>query len=116
GAVRAFVWSASWCGPCQEYKTTVERVQQAGYQIGVCDFDRSREQAQRLGVKAVPTTLFYDADWREVGRVEGPLSYSELTGRLSRPQQQPSAPPEDAAATSYKQTTVRITRSPYSGS
>lgn len=92
GAVRAFVWSASWCGPCQEYKTAIAEAQRQGYRILVCDFDRSREQAQRLGVKAVPTTLFYDEDWREVGRVEGPLSYSELTGRLRHPQQ-PQAPP-----------------------
>lgn len=103
-AVRAFVWSASWCGPCHEYKRTVERVQQAGYRIGVCDFDRSREQAQRLGVKAVPTTLFYDADWREVGRVEGPLSYEELTSRLARAQQ-PWQPPQPRPRTSLGGTT-----------
>src|SRR5690606_624801 len=68
--------------------------------------DRYRDRAQKAGVTAVPTTIFFDDRGREVGRVAGPMSAQELAGRLRRQQQ----------ATSYKQTTVRITRAPYGGS
>lgn len=93
-AVRAYVWTASWCGPCQQYRPTVERARAAGYDIQFCSFDGARESAAKLGVTKVPTTLFYDASWNELGRVEGPLGYDELTSRLARAQQpwQPSQP------------------------
>lgn len=105
-AVRAYVWTASWCGPCQQYKPAIAEAQRQGCQIILCDFDRHRDRAQQAGVTAVPTTIFFDDQGREVGRVAGPMSAQELAGRLRRQQQ----------ATSYKQTTVRITRAPYGGS
>lgn len=94
-AVRAYVWSASWCQPCQQYKAAIAEAQRQGLQVIVCDYDRYRDHAQKAGVTAVPTTIFYDDQSREIGRVQGPLSAGELADRLQSQQQ--SRPPSGSA-------------------
>src|SRR5690606_30000258 len=109
-AVRAYVWTASWCGPCQQYKPAIAEAQAAGCQIVLCDFDRYRDHAQTAGVCAVPTTIFFDESGREVGRVAGPMSAQELAGRLRRPRTSPgeTAYPAMAQGSDLQKAVVRV--------
>lgn len=109
-AVMAYVWTASWCGPCQQYKPAIAEAQSQGCQIILCDFDRDRDHAQKAGVTAVPTTIFFDDQGREVGRVAGPMSAQELASRLRRPRTSPgeTAYPAMAQGSALQKAVVRV--------
>ncbi|MCK6439770.1 MAG: thioredoxin, partial [Planctomycetes bacterium] len=55
-------FSATWCGPCQVLKPTVEQLagEYAGkVNIGKVDIDQNQDLAVRFGVMSVPTLLFF---------------------------------------------------------
>jgi len=55
-------FSATWCGPCQMLKPTIEALaaENAGkVNIGKVDVDNDNELAARFGVNSVPTLIFF---------------------------------------------------------
>ncbi|MBA3312677.1 MAG: thioredoxin domain-containing protein [Planctomycetota bacterium] len=76
-------FSATWCGPCQQVKPTVERLRREGFPIREVDVDRQRDVAQRFGVKAMPTFVLI-VEGQEVARVEGYQSEASLRAMLAK--------------------------------
>lgn len=70
-------FTAEWCGPCQQMKPVVERLQQKGYPIRQVDVDRNRELAQRYNITGIPAFVLV-VDGREVARKVGAQSESTL--------------------------------------
>jgi len=65
---------AHWCVPCKMMEPVIAELQQeyAGRaSIIFIDLDKHKDQAQRFGVRGIPTQIFYDKNGKEVGRHVG---------------------------------------------
>lgn len=53
------IFSATWCGPCQQLKKTIEANPQLvdAYEVYLIDVDEEKEMAQQYGVKSLPTLI-----------------------------------------------------------
>lgn len=106
---RILLFSASWCGPCQEMKgdlqkpertpnATCARLQKAGWKIGVepsnhvqvVDMDASPELSEKYSIQSLPTLILIE-NGRELRRLEGCVDewtvsklYKGYDERLSR--------------------------------
>ena len=70
-------FNATWCGPCQQMKPHIERLQKAGYSIEMVDIDESPTLAE----SGVPTTAIYE-DGVLVERVVGYEDVDRLKKRI----------------------------------
>lgn len=73
---KLLVFSASWCGPCNNMKPVVNQLDQnrvVRYDIDSCD-----DELVEYSVKAVPTFIVVDEDNKEVGRIQGATTLSKL--------------------------------------
>jgi Thioredoxin/Trypsin-like peptidase domain len=84
---------AQWCTPCHKARPAVEELIRNGYPIKRIDIDEEPDLPRRYRVEAVPTFVVVDRDGRELGRLSGPRSASELARfyRLSAAKAQPPA-------------------------
>jgi len=76
---------APWCGPCKALTPILEEVAgELGDDALVCkvNVDENQEVAQRYGVRAIPTLLFFK-DGEMVDQVVGLTSKEDLKQRLS---------------------------------
>ena len=76
---------APWCGPCKALTPILEEVAgELGDAALVCkvNVDENQEVAQRYGVRAIPTLLFFK-DGEMVDQVVGLTSKEDLKERLS---------------------------------
>lgn len=50
-------FTASWCGPCKQFKSDVAANPElvAGYTLDIVDVDQAKEMAKDFGVKSYPT-------------------------------------------------------------
>lgn len=64
------VFSATWCGPCKMIKPHLEELQKEGMNIQFYDVDENHQYAIEIGIKAVPTLIYFDED-RELTRYTG---------------------------------------------
>ncbi len=74
GLVTMVDLGATQCIPCKMMAPILEELQHeyAGRaSIIFIDVWQHREQAQRFGIKGIPTQIFYDRDGREIGRHMG---------------------------------------------
>ena len=74
-------FNATWCGPCQQMKPHIERLQKAGYSIEMVDIDESPTLAESAEVRGVPTTAIYE-DGVLVERVVGYEDVDRLKKRI----------------------------------
>jgi len=62
----------------------VEREYRGRAAVVYVDVTKFEAMATRLGVRVIPTQIFYDRTGREVGRHEGFLDKKALSGQLDR--------------------------------
>lgn len=85
------VFKASWCGWCRRYEATtlndpqvVKRLEPL--QRVMVDVDVNEDVAAQHAVKSVPITVFFGAQCRELGRLEGYAEPAELLKALDAAQ------------------------------
>ena len=73
-------FSAVWCGPCAAVRRVVDQVcdELPGVTHVEIDMDANPEEARRLSVLSLPTTLIFDADGRPRYRTTGVPKAADL--------------------------------------
>lgn len=77
-------FSAVWCGPCQTFAPTFERLQtefKLDFIFTKVDVDEARDIAQSFKISAVPTTVFIKSE-KIIQKIEGALDYNRMKGIL----------------------------------
>lgn len=74
---------ADWCGPCRQMDSIVQRLAAAGWPVKTVDIDAYPDLAARYHVQAIPCFVLL-VRGREVQRLEGVRSPSELIGMFKR--------------------------------
>ncbi len=74
---------ADWCGPCRQMDPIVQRLAAAGWPVKTVDIDAYPDLAARYQVQAIPCFVLL-VGGREVERLEGVRSQSELIGMFKR--------------------------------
>ncbi|MCP4193624.1 MAG: thioredoxin fold domain-containing protein [Planctomycetaceae bacterium] len=82
-------FTASWCGPCQAMKSTVQEIQSMGYPVRTFDFDERQDLARRFGVTQVPTYLVV-ANGKPIDRIVGAVPLGQLLAMVKRHATAPS--------------------------
>ncbi len=85
---------APWCGPCRTLGPIVNEIAddyQGRVIVGKVNVDEAPALAQRYGIQAIPTLLFF-SNGRVMDQGVGILSKSELSRRLDKLQPSGSTP------------------------
>jgi len=82
-------FSASWCGPCQQYKqevfpSTAFRDATKDIKLVTVDIDAQRGVASKFGVDGIPDIRFLSPDGKEVGRLVGFGGAEPLLAELAK--------------------------------
>jgi thioredoxin 1 len=75
-------FSATWCGPCKQFKPIMEEMAGDGYSIEFIDVDQEQNKAEKYNVRSVPTVVIED-NGIEVDRFIGVLPKKQVIERLS---------------------------------
>lgn len=80
-------FSAAWCGPCRQFKPVFHET--AGEFAGKVEFiaidvDSFPKLAEKYGIEAIPTVIYFDAAGKEVSRTQGFISKDEFGAAVSR--------------------------------
>jgi len=60
---KLLTFTATWCGPCKMLKPVLQQLHDDGLIVWENhDIDENKELAQDMGIKSVPTLLFYEGD------------------------------------------------------
>jgi len=75
-------FSATWCGPCKQFKPIMEELSEEGYDIEFIDGDESKEVAIEYNIRSIPTTVI-EQDGKEINRLVGVKSKEEMIDELT---------------------------------
>ena len=75
-------FSATWCGPCKQFKPIMEEIAGDGYSIEFIDVDNEQNKAEKYGVRSVPTVVI-EQGGKEVSRFTGSLPKQLVLERLA---------------------------------
>ena len=75
-------FSATWCGPCKQFKPIMEELSNEGYNIEFIDGDENREVAIEYNIRSIPTTVI-EQDGKEINRLVGVKSKEEMIDELT---------------------------------
>ena len=75
-------FSATWCGPCKQFKPIMEELSNEGYNVEFIDGDENKQVAIAANIRSIPTTLIMDGD-EEINRIVGVRTKEEMIKELS---------------------------------
>lgn len=87
GMVTMVDLGAKKCIPCKMMAPILEKLEKAydgKAAIVFIDVWEHREEAQRFGIRAIPTQIFFDADGKEVARNTGFLPEEKIVSQLAK--------------------------------
>ena len=87
GVVTLVDFGAGYCVPCRMMEPVLkeaEREYRGRAAVIVVDVTKYGSMATRMGVRVIPTQIFYDKNGREVSRHEGFLEKKALNGQLDK--------------------------------
>ena len=77
--MRVLKFSASWCNPCKNLQKSLQENEDVlKYKVEDIDIDESLEEAQKYGIRSVPTIVLLDDDNKEVARSTDIKSANQL--------------------------------------
>ncbi len=89
GKVTMLDIGAKECIPCKMMAPIMEELEKEYHETGraaifFIDVWKHRDQAQRFGLRAIPTQIFYDKDGKEVMRHEGFMDKKAIVAVLEK--------------------------------
>jgi len=78
-------FSATWCGPCKQFKPIMEELASEGYNIEFIDGDENPEEAMKYNIRSVPTTIILEGEafsYHETSRIVGVRTKEEMIKEL----------------------------------
>ncbi len=87
GMVTMIDLGAKKCIPCKMMAPIMEKMEkqyQGRAAVVFIDVWEHREQAQRFGIRAIPTQIFYDANGKEVSRHIGFMAEKDIVATMTK--------------------------------
>ena len=75
-------FSATWCGPCKQFKPIMQELLDEGYNIEFIDGDENKEVAIEYNIRSIPTTVI-EEEGKEINRLVGVKSKEEMIDELT---------------------------------
>ena len=78
-------FGAKWCGPCRQIAPIIEKIStdfDKKVIVGDINIDNEPELANEMGIRSVPTIIFYK-DGEEVNRINGMTAADALTTQIN---------------------------------
>ena len=74
-------FTASWCGPCRNFKPYILELIKSGENIEMVDIDANPKESKKYQIMSVPTLIFED-DGKIFAKANGPIDPSEIKEML----------------------------------
>ena len=78
-------FSATWCGPCKQFKPIMEELASEGYNIEFIDGDENPKEAMKYNIRSIPTTIILEGEafsYHESARIVGVRTKEEMIKEL----------------------------------
>ena len=75
-------FTATWCGPCQQFKQIMQEVANEGHSVQFIDIDSQENLARQYNVRSVPTVVV-EQNGSEVNRLIGVSTKQTILENLS---------------------------------
>jgi len=75
-------FTATWCGPCQQFKPIMQEIANEGHSVQFIDIDSQENLARQYNVRSVPTVII-EQNGSEVNRLIGASTKEVILENLS---------------------------------